>query len=147
MAKPRKLRIEIVPPVEIEIAGHRIAFDGLTLLRGKVMVEYDVIPPLQTETPFGPHLVILEASDDTSSEPYPTFWHDFQWPGRGPGRTTTRLERRPPPEAASLRFVVRRALPADSDGHRPQSSSQPPVASFDVMLPTDHSLPWERPNG
>ena len=105
MPKPRKLHIDIEPPVEVEIAGRRIAFVGVTLLRPHVMVEYDITPPLQTESPFGPHVVILDVTDDTSDELYATFWHDFQWPAIAEGRTTTRLERRPAADAKRLHLV------------------------------------------
>src|SRR6266545_4356978 len=99
MRKPRKLHIDITPPVEVRIGRYDVAFVGITLLRPHVMIEYDITPPLRTETPFGPHVVILEVTDDTSDETYPTAWLDFQWPTIGEGRTTTRLERRPPAEA------------------------------------------------
>jgi hypothetical protein len=142
MSKPRKLHIDIDPPIEVEIAGHHVAFVGLNLLRPHVMIEYNVRPPLQTESPFGPHLVILDVTDDTSDEPYPTFWHDFQWPHIAEGRTTTRLERRRAAKANRLHIVVRPAEPPAADGRRPSTSSLPPAAEFDVELPPDHGLPW-----
>ena len=107
------------------------------------MIEYDISPPLETESPFGPHLLIFDVTDDTSDEPYATFWHDFQWPLISPGRTTTRLERRPDPEAKRLHIVVRPAEHSDVEGRPPWRSSLPAVAEFDVELPKDHGLPWE----
>ena len=141
MAKPRKLHIDIEPPVEVEIAGRQVAFVGITLLRPHVMIEYNITPPLQTESPFGPHLVILDVTDDTSDELYPTCWHDFQWPWIADGRTTTRLERRPAAEAKRLHIVVRQAEQPTA-GRRPWTSSLPPVAELDVELPPHHGLPW-----
>ncbi len=140
--KPRKLHIDVDPPVEVEIDGRQVRFIGVTLLRPHVMIEYDIAPPLETESPFGPHLVILEVTDDTSDEPYETFWHDFQWSWIAPGRTTTRLERRPSPEAKSLHIIVRPAEPPDAEGRRPWTSALPPVEEFEVELPPDHGLPW-----
>jgi hypothetical protein len=141
MPKPRKLHIDVEPPVEVEIAGRRIAFVGITLLRPHVMIEYNITAPLQTESPFGPHLVILDVTDDTSDELYPTFWHDFQWPWIADGRTTTRLKRRPTVGAKRLHIVVRPAERPGADG-RPWTSSLPPAAEFDVELPPHHGLPW-----
>jgi hypothetical protein len=143
MQKPRKLHIDIDPPVETVIEDRYVRFVGVTLLRPHVMIEYDIEPPLQEESPFGPHLVIVDVTDDTSRELYPTFWHDFRWPSIAPGRTTTRLERRPVAEATSLHIVVRPAQRPDANGQRPWTSVHPPVATFDVKLPRDHGLPWE----
>lgn len=56
------------------LGEHRVAFDGLNLLHGVVMVEYSITPPLEVDSPFGPHLLVVEASDDTSDELYETFW-------------------------------------------------------------------------
>jgi hypothetical protein len=66
--KPRKLHIDVEPPVEVEIDGRRVRFVGVTLLRPHVMIEYEIAPPLETGSPFGPHLVILDVTDDTSDE-------------------------------------------------------------------------------
>jgi hypothetical protein len=145
--RPRKLHIDIAPPVEVEIDGRRVAFIGVTLLRPHVMIEYDIGPPLEEESPFGPHLVIVDVTDDTSDELYPTFWHDFQWPWLAPGRTTTRLERRPPAEATCLHIAVRSAEAPAPDGRRPWTSSLPRLAEFDVELPPDHGLPWGESTG
>lgn len=142
MPKPRKLHVDVSPPVEVEIGGHRVTFVGVTLLRPHVMIEYKVDPPLNTELIFGPHVVIIDVTDDLSDEFYPTMWHDFQWPWIALGRTTTRLERRPPPEAKRLHMVVRPAEPPDAEGRRPWTSSLPAVAEFDVELPPEHGLPW-----
>jgi len=143
LPKPRKLHVDVDPPVTLTVGGHRVTFVGLNLLRPHVMVEYDVDPPLVTPTPFGPQLLVLEVTDDTSDRVYETMWLDFPWPQFGAGRRTTRLERRPPAEARRLRFVVRPAEAPNESGARPWTSSLPPVGRFDVVLPADHGLPWE----
>jgi len=140
--KPRKLHIDIDPPVVVAIGDHRVAFVGVNLLRPHVMVEYDIDPPLNTPTPFGPQLLILEVTDDTSDRIYETMWLDFPWPEFGEGRRTTRLERRPPPEATRLHVVVRPAEQPTDSGARPWTSSLPPVAEFNITLPADHGAPW-----
>ncbi len=43
----RRLHIPIDPPVQTRIAGHRVTFDGLNLIRLRVMVEYNVDPPIE----------------------------------------------------------------------------------------------------
>jgi len=115
----RRLHIPIDPPVQTRVAGHRVTFDGLNLIRLRVMVEYNVDPPIEpipladtfgrrfdeyipSRGPFGTRIMTLHVVDDTSPEPYPTFWEDLKWPTLGPGRTTTRLERRPPATATQL---------------------------------------------
>src|SRR3982750_1383547 len=116
--KARKLHIEITPVVEVDFGAHRVRFDGLTLLRPHVMVEYEATPPLRTDDPFGPHLLWLEATDDFGGE-YPVSWPAFQWPWRGAGRMTTRLDRRPSPNATRLKLVVRPVERPGPDGEIP----------------------------
>jgi hypothetical protein len=55
-SRARRLHIAIDPQVEMTLGEHRVAFDGLNLLHGVVMVEYSVTPPLEVDSPFGPHL-------------------------------------------------------------------------------------------
>src|ERR1700728_1312627 len=98
-SKQRRFHIAIDPPVVARVGERRVSFVGLNLLGGVVMVEYDIDPPLQTISPFGPCPLTLRVTDDATSEVYPRRWEDFPWPECGPGRTTTRLDRRPPPEA------------------------------------------------
>jgi hypothetical protein len=143
--KARKLHIAIEPPVEVDVGDHRVTFDGVNLLRPHVMIEYVVDPPIAAESPFGPHLLLLDVTDDTSEEHYPTAWEDFRWPHLEPGRTTTRLERRPPAEATRLHVRVRPVnspLPAVPG---PGSALIRAVAEFDVHLPPDHAQPWQPP--
>ncbi len=138
----RKFHLGIDPPVETEVAGYRVRFDGLTFLRDKVMVEYAADPAPPTSPRFGPKILRLHVSDDCTSEPYPTDWEDLAWPGLGPERMTTRLERRPPADASLLSISV---LPADSDfpdDGSDQLLSQCRVTSFDVELPDDHGALW-----
>jgi hypothetical protein len=98
--------------VIVELDGRTVSFGGLTLLRPHVMIEYDVDPPIASED-FGPHLLILDVTDEVSDDLYPTAWHDFQLRHLGPGRTTTRLDRRPrlerPDYASSCARPSRRA--------------------------------------
>jgi hypothetical protein len=142
--KPRRLHLDVDPPVVVQIGDRNVTFDGVTLLRPHVMIEYDVYPPIDAESPFGPHLLIVDVTDDTSNELYPTMWHDWRWRDRGPGRTTTRLERRPPPDATRMHIVVRPAEPPRPDGHRDELSTRPAVVAFHVELPADHHLPWPK---
>lgn len=140
--KQRRLRIQISPPVEIEIAERRVRFVGLNLISGKVMVEYDVDPPLQRDWPHGPTLLKLHVTDDIDNKAYPTHWEDFPWPTIAPNRLTTRLERRPAADARRLHINV---LPAETDlptHPGPDSVSLRRIARFDVELPADHGLPW-----
>ena len=144
--KARKLHIAIEPPVEVNVGDHRVTFDGVNLLRPHVMIEYVVDPPIASEE-FGPHLLLLDVTDDASEEHYPTAWEDFRWPHLGPGRTTTRLEVRPPAEATRLHV---RVLPADSHLPAvpgPHSASLRAIAEFDVRLPPDHAQPWQEQSG
>jgi hypothetical protein len=135
--KLRRVRVAIDPPVTAEIHDRQVTFLGVNLLNGVVMVEYDVEPPLDAG-PFGPHLLVLDVSDDV----YPTAWEDFQWPGRAPGRTTTRLNRRPPAAARRLHVEVRQVDRARPQGPEPHSAGEA-VARFDVQLPPEHGLPWQ----
>lgn len=141
MRVPR-LHIDVEPTVRAEVDGHRLAFVGLRLLRKGVIVEYDVDPPLAEGMGHGPRIVRLVVTDDTSTVPYVTAWEDFRWPEHGPGRTTTRLERRPAPEATCLHVAV---LPAHTDlpaAPGPASVALRAIATFDVPLPAAHGLPW-----
>jgi hypothetical protein len=141
---PRKFHLTIDPPVQAELPAHRVTFDGLNFLRPHVMVEYRAEPPvdggspLDGRRPFDPKILTLHVVDDTSDEPYPTEWPDFNWNDLGPGRMTTRLEHRPPPDATQLFFTVF-ALDAAAD---PAAGERSPVASFVVELPRDHATPW-----
>jgi len=112
------------------------------MLNGAVMVEYDIDPPLQRESPQGPHLVTLRVTDDATSEIYPTSWEDFPWPDWVPGRTTTRLDRRPPPEARRLHIEV---LPVDGSTPAipgPGTAARRRLVQFDVHLPPESGQPW-----
>ena len=129
----------IVPPVMAEVDHRRVMFRGVNMLNRAVMVEYDVEPPLDAD-PFGPRLLELAVTDDVSDELYPTAWEDFRWRDRGPGRVTTRLDRRPPAEARRLHIEVRPA--AQHDRQAPEFPVGPVVARFDVQLPAEHGLPW-----
>jgi hypothetical protein len=132
---PRKFRLAIEPPVQAVLSRHRVTFDGLNFLRPHVMVEYRADPPVSVgPAAFGPKILTLRVVDDTSSEPYPTAWEDFDWSVRGPGRMTTRLEQRPPAKATQLSISVLSLEP---------TSAQRVVASFAVKLPRDHALPWD----
>ena len=138
--RPRKLHISIDPAVAVEIDGHRVAFVGINLLRGHVMVEYDIDPPITAQSPFEPHLLLIDATDDTSDERYGTAWEDFRWPHIAPGRTTTRLEHRPPPDAAWMHIAVRPLDAPTPDVHGPGTSSLRAVIEFDIELPPEHGL-------
>jgi hypothetical protein len=139
--KLRRVHVAIDPPVTAKIHDRRVTFLGVNLLTGVVMVEYDVEPPLDAG-PFGPHLLVLDVTDDVSDEVYPTAWEDFQWPGRAPGRTTTRLNRRPPAEAHRLHVEVRQVGRAGPQAPEPHSAGEA-VARFDVQLPPEHGSPWQ----
>jgi hypothetical protein len=143
-AKQRRLRVEISPPVEVEIAERRVRFVGLNLISQRVMVEYDVDPPLERDSPHGPALLTLHVTDDVDDDPYPTHWEDFPWPTFAPNRLTTRLERRPPPDARYLHIDVLPADPHLPEHPGPQSVALRRIASFDVELPADHGLPSSR---
>lgn len=136
--KQRKTRIALGPPVATAIGSHRVTFVGLNLLRGVVMVEYDVDPPLLRDAPIGPALLELRVKDDLSEEVYPTAWEDFPWPDHGAGRLTTRLDRRPPPEARRLHIDV---LPLGAARANCQDSLRGAIAHFEVALPPEHGQP------
>jgi hypothetical protein len=140
--KLRRLHVAIDPPTTIEISGRTVKFVGVNLLNGVVMIEYDVDPPLNPPSPFGPHLLVLRVVDDTSGEVYPTAWNDFCWPHVRPGRTTTRLDRRPPPDAKRLRISVQKLDVSTPSLPGPGTSSLRSVAQFDVELPLEHGRPW-----
>jgi len=64
------------------------------------------------------------------------------WPHVNPGRTTTRLEARPPPHATRLHIDVHPAPATAPDGADRSSLPSSRLASFDVALPADHWLAW-----
>jgi hypothetical protein len=64
----------ISPPVEVEIAERRVRFVGLNVISGRVMVEYDVDPPLRRDWPHGAALLKLHVTDGIEDEAYPTQW-------------------------------------------------------------------------
>jgi hypothetical protein len=140
--RPRRLHIDISPAVEMEINGRRVRFVGLNLISNRVMVEYDVYPPLQRNTSFGPELLQLVVRDDTCDDAYQTHWEDFPWPTTAPNRVTTRLERRPPSAARQLHIEVHLALTQSSTPLSPPHGLVRPVADFVVALPPDHGVPW-----
>src|SRR5271170_8142363 len=107
----RRLHVSVDPPVAVAIGARRVTFLGVNLLNNAVMVEYVIEPPLHAPTSPDARLVALYVTDDVNDDVYTTSWEDFQWPDRGRGRTTTRLDRRPPAEARRLHVEVR---PADS---------------------------------
>jgi hypothetical protein len=134
---PRKFHLTIDPPVDADLPARRVRFDGLSFLRPHVMVEYCAEPPIDGSFTFGPKILTLHVVDDTSDEPYPTEWPDFDWKSIGPGRMTTRLEHRPPADATQMLFTVF-AFDAAASPAGPQS----PVARFAVDLPNNHAAPW-----
>jgi hypothetical protein len=141
--KQRRLQVDILPPVEVEIDERRVRFVGLNLIDRRVMVEYEVDPPLQRDSPFGPVLLTLHVTDDVDDEAYPTHWEDFPWPTIAPNRVTTRLERRPQAQARRLHIDV---LPVETDlpiQPGPQSVELRRIVGFDVELPANHGLPWD----
>jgi hypothetical protein len=141
-SKQRRFHIAIDPPVVASVGERRVAFVGLNMLNGAVMVEYDIDPPLQRRSPHGPHLVTLHVTDDATSDVYPTSWEDFTWPDWGSGRTTTRLDRRPPPDARRLHIEV---LPFDRSTPAipgPGTGAPRRVVQFDVQLPPESGQPW-----
>lgn len=146
-SKLRRLHVAIEPPITAEISGRTVKFVGLNLLNGVVMVEYDVNPPLTSPGPFGPHLLVLLVTDDTSDEVYPTAWEDFRWPHVGPGRTTTRLDRRPPPEAKRLHISMQGFGVPTPSVPGPGTVSLRSALQFDVELPLEHGRPLEHRNG
>jgi hypothetical protein len=125
-------------PTRVEVDGRRVTFVGAMFHSKSVMIEYDVMPPIVRDAAFGPCLLMLVVTDDTSTEVYPTMWEDFDWsvprPGRA-GRVTTRLERRPSAPATVLHVSVR--TPDFTARHLPRPG--PEIARFDVHLPRDHA--------
>ena len=142
----RRFHLDISPPVCARLGERVITFVGVSLLRGVVMVEYDVEPPFRKHGgSFHAQYLVFHVTDDTGAEEYPTAWEDFEWLDISEARTTTRLDRRPPPAATRLHFVIRAADPAAVTGPE-RRSGRDPVAQFDVTLPADHGEPWpERP--
>ena len=127
--KQRRLHLELDPPVRIQVGRHQLTFIGLTLLNRVTMVEYVADPPLAPFYPFRPAFD-LQVTDDTDAMPYPTDWENLGRPELGPGRTTTHLDQRPPPDATTLQFVVRPSAEAEACG------------AFEVSLPSEHAAPW-----
>jgi hypothetical protein len=142
----RRFHLDISPPVHARLGERMITFAGISLLRGVVMVEYDVEPPFRKHGgSFHAQYLVFHVTDDTGAEEYPTAWEDSERLDISEGRTTTRLDRRPPPAATRLHFVIRAADPAAVTGTG-RRSGRDPVAQFDVTLPADHGEPWpERP--
>jgi hypothetical protein len=122
-------------PIRVEIDGRRVTFVGAMFHSKSVMIEYDVTPPIIRDHLFGPCLLMLVATDDTSTEVYPTIWEDFDWNYRHPGRMTTRLDRRPSATATVLHVSVR--TPNFTAPHLPRPG--PEIASIEVQLPPDHA--------
>ncbi len=142
--KLRRIHIAIDPAVSAMVGGRSVKFVGANLLKNIVMIEYDVTPPLIPPSGFGPHLLVLQVSDDVSGGRYPTTWEDFTWPHIAPGRTTTRLDRRPPPQATRLHVNVMALTDAAGTATKPVSTGRR-IASFEIPLPADHGLPWSEP--
>jgi hypothetical protein len=140
----RRFHLDISPRVRARLRDRAITFVGLSFLRGVVMVEYQVDPPFGNgEGGSGRQQLIFDVTDDTSADPYPTMWEDFEWPWISAGRTTTRLDRRPPPAATRLYFVVR----AVDDRENFHISPPGAIVRFDVALPSGHAEPWpDRPD-
>ena len=138
--KQRSIHIELERPVEIQIGERRVRFLGANLLNRVVMIEYDVEPPVERRSmPFGPYLLVLDVTDDTDGQPYPTMWEDFPWPLIAPARMTTRLDRHPPADATRLHVEVREPVGQGVTAHpRPG----PPITVFDMPLPSDHAATW-----
>jgi hypothetical protein len=137
------MRIDISPPVETEISERRVRFVGLHLISNRVMVEYDVYPPLQRDMPFGPALLQLLVTDDIDDHAYPTRWEDFPWPTTAPNRVTTRLDQRPPAEARQLHIEVHPVTSGSSTDLDTHNQMHQPLADFVVALPPEHGLPWQ----
>jgi hypothetical protein len=128
--------------VAVKIAERQVRFVGLNLISQRVMVEYDVDPPLRRDRPNGPALLKLHVTDDIDNKAYPTHWEDFPWPTIAPHRLTTRLERRPAADARRLHIDV---LPAETNlptHPGPDSVALRRIACFDVELPANHGLAW-----
>jgi hypothetical protein len=145
--RPRRMHIDISPPVETEISERRVRFVGLHLISNRVMVEYDVYPPLQRDTPFGPVLLELLVTDDIDGDAYPTCWEDFLWPTTAPNRVTTRLDQRPPAEARQLHIEVHPVTSDPSTHLDTHDQIREPLAHFVVALPPEHGLPWQSDAG
>jgi hypothetical protein len=135
------MHLAIDPPVTVRVDGRSVKFVGLNLLNRAVMVEYDVDPPLNRPHPHGACLLALSVTDDVSAETYPTRWEDFEWRHMAPGRTTTRLDRRPPAEARRLHIEVRTLAPHEL-GIPGQPVGLHRLTRFDVKLPPEHGVRW-----
>ena len=95
-----------ISPTRLEIGQHLVTFRGAMFHSKSVMIEYDVAPAISRDNIFGPCLLVLVAVDDTSPDPYPTSWEDFDWSSQQTGRMTTRLDRRPPRAASRIDIKV-----------------------------------------
>lgn len=140
--RPGRIHIDVSPAVETQINERQVRFVGLHLISSRVMVEYDVYPPLQRDMPFGPVLLQLRVTDDIDDAAYPTRWEDFPWPTTAPNRVTTRLDRRPPADARQLHIEVIPAAAGSSTYRGARNEMLQPVVDFVVALPPDHGLPW-----
>ena len=140
--KGRRMHLAIDPPVTVRVDDRTVKFVGLSLLNRAVMVEYDVDPPLNRPHPHGAYILVIAVTDDVSEEVYPTMWEDFEWPHVAPGRTTTRLDQRPPPEARLLHIEVRTLVPEERGTLGPPVGGQT-LARFDVTLPAEHGVEWK----
>ena len=140
MARPaRRFHLDIDPPVTGHLESRSIRFVGLSFLRDVVMVEYEVDPPFrkQESAGFWDQYLLIDVTDDTGPFLYPTSWPDFEWPWISEGRTTTRLDKRPPAEATRLHVVVH-ACDAKAATETMKRTRLGFVAEFDVTLPPDH---------
>jgi hypothetical protein len=149
MARTRRFHLDF-PTVITTVADRRVSFVGATFHSRCVMIEYDVEPPMdRSGHPFGPRLLTLVVTDDADPSPYPTRWEDFDWSFEKSGRMTTRLDRRPGPEATRLEVSVRSVhAAATADGGTQYLPSDDEVATFVVVLPADHaSTPPDRLQG
>ena len=142
MLRRRRFHMKL-SPVMTMADGHRVTFVGVTFHSKSVMIEYDVAPPIDRRSnPFGSLLVGLVVTDDVDPEPYPTCWEDFDWSVHAPGRMTTRLDRRPPPDATRLTVSVR-ALRRVEEAHAFARivPSDNELVVFAIDLPLDHAAP------
>ena len=140
MGRTRRFHLEF-PTVVTTVAGRQVRFVGATFHSRSVMIEYDVEPPSdRREGSFGPEVLMLVVTDDTDPTPYPTQWEDFDWSFLKAGRMTTRLDRRPRPNATRLNVSVRTPhIVTTSDGAARYTASDEEVVAFKIDLPEDHA--------
>jgi hypothetical protein len=140
--RKRHFHLDLSPTTTVP-DGHQVTFVGATFHTVSVMIEYDVVPPIdRSANPFGPVLIGLVVADEAESGPYPTMWEDFDWSFQQPGRMTTRLERRPPPNAKQLEVSVRALHRTETPGgfsHLVASDHE--LVAFTIDLPPDHAAP------